>query len=290
MPELTLLQAIGNATLRPIVVAWATRVRVIDQIQFLLDLNAHKPAKYLFTTYIAVGAPNLLNIAEATLRPIRALAARGDEGYAQMGKPLADTGKVVLTFMQGTFESAGPQGFMESKEYLGYRVGSRNPAVAAAVQSLKLPVAKANQFNPLLKVYLNARTNDDAYAAYVAMQKIVAKAKLDPALTAAGKPVAPIQRDHEVSKLAAALRPDVVEARRYLETALAAVKTKGKPGNPVEVTRMFNTGRQRVEKVTTAYTTVVRLDSGFAGKYGSLAADKKKVDEHWAEYRRALGK
>ncbi len=306
--QLTLLQALGSSTLRPLVIAWAKQVRVDDQIQFLLDVNARKPAKYLFATYIAEGAPKLLNLAEEQhLRPVRTLAAQGDPGYAKMGAALSKTAKAMLTFMQGTFERADTQGFMQSEAYLRHRVGSRNPAVTAAVRSLKLPVAKANQFDPLMKIYMNPRSAEDALEAYKAMQKIVAKSKLDPALTKAGKSPATLEgavagektdqaalrgavQATQAVKLIPAIKTDLAAAKTYLTSALATMKTKGKPGSQAEVNRMFTSGQQRVTKAHDNYVKAVRLDPQFSTKNTALAADKKKVDEQWVEYRKALGK
>lgn len=288
--EPTLLEALASAKLRPLLQVWSKRVFIDDQVDFLIDVNAKRPAKYLYTTYIAQNAPKLINIAGTTLEPIRKLAKEGDAGYAKMGKLLGQAASETITFLKPTYASTMGQGFISGVEYQRYLNAARDPSVGTALTSLKLPAAKAAALEPLLTLYLKARTVEDAYKAYLAMQKIAAKAKLDVALTAAGKSADDVTRDYQVLKLVAELKPMLAEAKRYLEGALKTIKAKGNSKNPIEVTRMFNSGRMRVEKVTTPYTKAARLDPGFAGKYGPVAAEKKKIDELWADYRKALGK
>jgi hypothetical protein len=291
MADPTLKTALADPKLRPVVLAWATRTFMIDEVQFIVDMLQKRDAGQIYREYIAEGSPKLVNLPSTIMNPIRALVAKGKFKPTELRSLLVTATEAQFSWLNGTFAS-GTNSFLTSQEYRAYQTAglTRDPSAVAVLTSLALPASKASALEPLLKVYFKPRSVEDAYQAYQGMQKVAAKAKLDVALKAAGKPADAVVRDYQVAQLVEALKPSVLEAKRYFETALKTVKAKGKPGNPIEVTRMFNSGRQRAEKVTTVYTKAVRLDPGFASKHSALAADKKKVDEGWAAYRKALGK
>jgi len=286
----TLTEALKDRNLWPVLLSWSQRYFVDDQVGFVLDVLQRKPIKRLYTEYIARGAPKEINIAEADLREMRDLAQLpNDEGFKRMGKEMKNAFDEMVNFLSPTY-STGGQAFLQSEAYQAYKLRtSSNPAVTTAIASLKLSTAKAKQVEPLLTLYLKARTPEDAWQAYAAMVKLAGKSKLDPALTKAGKPAAAVERDVKVLKLVETLKTDMAEAKRFLETAIKNVKAKGLPAKS-EVSRMFESGRMRTDKVTKGYTAAVKLDRTFATKFAALAADKKKVDTQWAAYRKMLGK
>ena len=308
MPNPTLLQALADAKLRPVLIAWAQRNFMDDQLDFLIDLNAKRPAKHLYETYIVDTAPKLINIEARDLRPMRELVkARGEAAFTDkaMWEGLGKAGEEVINFLTLTFAGSSKQGFYSSPEFLAYQAGTltNDEHVEAALTALRLPAPKAKLIEPLIDTYLKARTPSDAYEAYEAMQKIAPKTRVDLALTAAGKPAAEVveaakakklaeANAKETAKLVSTLKTDVAAALKYLESALKATKDKAKfkTVSPAEKTRMFNSGRLRVEKVTTAYAKAVTYDKAFATKNPVLAASKKKMDEQWGEYREAIGK
>jgi hypothetical protein len=292
MPDLTLTLALNDRNLYPLLLAWSQKHHLDDQVKFLIDVRQNRPTDYLFANYLREGAPSEVNLAYSLMNQVRALetAPKNAENNKKLAKLLEDAYTEQVTFLSPTFATGG-QAFNKFEPYLqSLGQSSADPKVTAALRALKLTGPKAKQFEGFMSVYLKARAVSDAYKAYGSMQKIVAKAKLDPELTKAGKPAATVERDYKVFKLAEALKIDVAEAKRYFETALAAVKSKGKPASSSELTRMFDSGRMRTEKVTKNYLVAIKADPAFATKYAVIAADKKKVDEQWAAYRKALGK
>jgi hypothetical protein len=169
--------------------------------------------------------------------------------------------------------------------------------VAAAAMGVA-EAGKAAQIKTFLPVYLKPRAPVDQYNAYLAMQKLVSKSKLDPVLKALDvpPPVGPVSdeavvaKNLKVDKLAKQLAVDIAAALKYYESALKFLKEKGKPADQEEVGRMFESGRMRHDKVHEPYGEAIRLDKAFATKYPKVVADQKKVSEAWAAYRRALGR
>ena len=290
MPELKLMQALADPKLRPALLAWAKRTYVDDQVEFLLDVNAKKKPDDLYKAYIRQGAPNLINLQDNELKPWRQLAAKGKTAKpADVNAAVAKVFKAQLLFMTPIFEG-GTNAFLTSPEYQEHlsKTTGGTPA-ARAVASLKLSASNATKIAGLLEVYLHGRTISDVWQAYVGMQKIVAKAKLDPALTLAGKPVAGVQRDYKSYQAAEALKPLVAEAVRYLTTAIQSVTTQGlKDVSDREITRMFDSGRMRHDKVVAAWNKAIQGDPTFKTKYAQLATDKGKSDTLWATYRSKL--
>ncbi len=310
MADPTLKTALADPKLRPLVLAWAERIHILDEVEFIVDMLQKKEARQIYQDYIAENAPRAINLGGRELKPARDVVAKGKFKPTELRSALVEITQKQFSWIQlGTFAS-GNSSFLTSPEYKGYLTAAvtKDPKAALALTSLGLSAAKAKTIEPFITTYLKARTVSDAYAAYVGMQKIAPKAKVDVALTAAGKPSADVVREYGVNatkekdaalgaaqakqaeKLVPAIKTEQTAAKSYLTSALAALKTKGKPKDPVEVIRMFNSGRMRVEKANTTYVKAVRLDKGFAAKFPTLAADKKKIDEDWAAYRKGLGK
>jgi hypothetical protein len=301
--EPTLLEALADGKLRPVLQAWSKRRYMDDQVDFLVDVNAKKPAKYLYETYIADGADKVLNFGDSEMKSIRNLAKEGDPGYAKMGQPIHIFFEKTLAFLAGNY-SQDKGGFLTGEEYQKYLNAGSDPAASRALALLKLTGSKRTSFEPLLGVYLKARSLEDAYQAYLAMLKIVVKARLDPALAAAGKPVVDFptlimaekakllaaNQAREADKLLPAIKVDLNAAATYFTSALAALKTKGKPASSIEVTRMFSSGRMRMEKLDVGYLKAVKLDKSYITRHADVVASKKKVDAQWAEYKKKLGK
>ncbi|MCC7360429.1 MAG: hypothetical protein IT317_13185 [Anaerolineales bacterium] len=310
MADPTLKTALADPKLRPLVLAWAQRTHILDEVEFIVDMLQKKEARQIYRDYIADGAPKSINLGGKDLQPARDLVAKGKFKPTELRTLLVDLTQKQFSWIQlGTF-ATGNNSFLTSPEYKAHLTAgvTRDPKVAAALTSLNLSSAKAKTIEPFITTYLKARTVSDAHAAYVGMQKIAPKAKVDVALTAAGKPAADVVRAYAViaekeknealgaaqakqaEKLVASIKTEQTAAKSYLTSALSALKSKGKPKDPIEITRMFNSGRMRVEKATNVYVKAVRLDKGFAAKFPTLAADKKQIDEDWAAYRKALGK
>jgi hypothetical protein len=301
--EPTLFEALGDAKLRPLLITWSKRVYVDDQVDFLVDVKANRSAKDVYAEYIRPSAPKLINLADTTLNPIRELAKQGDPGYAKMKPLLSKAFNEMITFLKPTYATGG-QAFIPGIEFQTYLNASRDPKVGQVMLALKISGSKAAAFEPLVTMYFKGRTVEDSYQAYLAMQKTVAKAKLDPALTAAGKPAADLE--HQVAEAKAkqlalatavkadqklpAIRTELKSAKEYFDSAVPTLKAKGKPKDPIEVTRVWNSGRARMEKLDTAYLAAVKLDKNFSTRNSALATEKKKVDEQYAAFRKALGK
>jgi hypothetical protein len=301
--EPTLLECLADSRLRPVLIAWSKRMYNDDQVGFLIDYNAKKPMKYLYETYIPDTAPKTLNFGDTEMKAIRELGAKGEAGFAKMGPAMADVFELTRVLIDNNFR-AGSGKFAEGKEYQTYLNATKDPTSGKVLMALKLTGAKRTAFEPLLEVYLKARSLEDAYAAYKAMLKIVAKAKLDPALASAGKPavdfpsliaaakakLAAENLAREVDKLLPNINTELTAAKKYFTDALVVLKLKGRPAVSIEVTRMFNSGRMRMEKLDAPYLKAVKADKTFTTRHTALVAEKKKVNGQYADFKKLLGK
>src|SRR5258708_11135307 len=133
--EPTLLEALADGKLRPVLQAWSKRRYMDDQVDFLIDVNAKKPAKYLYDTYIADGADKVLNFGDSEMKPIRELAKQGDPGYAKMGQHLNGFFEKTLTFLQGNYmQDKG--GFLTGAECQKYLNDGSDPPPAKPLSAL----------------------------------------------------------------------------------------------------------------------------------------------------------
>ena len=105
-------------------------------------------------------------------------------------------------------------------------------------------------------------------------------------------PVAPKPVDLTAAKAAVTLmEKDITDGTTFLTSATANVKTKGKPANPEEVNRMFDSGRMRHDKVHNAFTALLQKDKGFTREnFGAFFTKKDAFSKLWADYRKLLGK
>ncbi len=85
------------------------------------------------------------------------------------------------------------------------------------------------------------------------------------------------------------MNTDMAAGTTFLKNAIASVKSKGLPKDPIEVNRMFESARLRHDKVHEEFTERVQRDKAFTR---ATQADffKKKEDfsKLWAEYRKLL--
>ena len=300
MPTLTFDDVIAKPELHVLLLAWSAKHHLDDQMKFVLDLHAKVAPEKLYNTYIKEGAPMELNISSSIMATIRRKAGVPG-GFGDMGDDLKAASSKVLTEMIKPAFNAGGQSFEQFDGYQRFLgLDPSNAQVNKVLSALALDKAKNKQMAPLLKMYFEGRTATDAWQAYLAMQKIVSTSKLFPVLRTMPKDPQTLESSYKMErhlelekKIAPTMKlleVDVPEANRYLTSALAALKSKGKPKDPVEVTRMYNSGRMRVEKVTNNYTAAARIQSDLTKSHEKLVTAKKKMDTDWAAYKKALGK
>lgn len=236
MPDLTLRQALADPKLRPVVLAWATRTFIIDEITFLVDMLQKKEARQIYRDYIADGAPKPVNLPHTTVQPIRDLVARGKFKPTELRTLLVDATEEQFGWLAATF-TTGNNAFLTSREYREYQTAglTRDRNVAAALNSLALPEAKAKQIEPLLTLYLKARTPQDAYEAYKSMQRLAGRGDLDRALTAGGKPPTDVIRQGTAGKAPPGKSAQLEALRREaksFEAKVSKVAAADKSGGP----------------------------------------------------------
>ncbi len=190
-------------------------------------------------------------------------------------------------------------GGLINNDMIGRFIVSPEGELTTAVAQMGVDNAgKATQVKALLVVYLKPRTPQDQYQAYLALQKLVSKSKLDPVLKAMDVPppakppsdAAVVAKNVKIDQIAKKLKTDIAEGLKYYESALKYLKEKGVPDDPLEVRRMFDSGRMRHERVHTPYNDAILADRAFGTKYKTVVAEKKKLDAAWAAYRRGLEK
>ncbi len=195
-----------------------------------------KEARQIVRDYILDGAPKQVNLPYTTLKPIRDLVATGSFKPTELRKLLVDATEEQFTWLSATFES-GNNAFLTSREYQAYQTAglTRDPNVALALNSLALPEAKAKQIEPLLTLYLKARTPLDAYEAYKSMQRLAGRGDLDRALTAGGKPPAEVIRAATAAKAPLGKSAQLEKLRQEVQTfntKVTKVALADKSGGP----------------------------------------------------------
>jgi len=89
----------------------------------------------------------------------------------------------------------------------------------------------------------------------------------------------------------AVIEKDINDGTAFVNTAMATVKAKGKPADPEEVNRMFQSMRMRHDKVHEAYTKLLQTDKDFTkANFGPFFAKKDAFTKLCMEYRKLLGK
>jgi len=248
-----------------------------DTLEFL---DSKATNQVLYNNYIKKGAPTQINLPDSLVRQFEPLAKVGK--WSDMTR-LVKTARANVNAMSIQFTTR----FQDTEH--GHR--------AVVMGRMGLTAAQAKIAEPLLQVYMKPHTPEDGYQAYLALAKLSSKAKA--ALTENGTPPpakAPtgtqdqVNKNLAIDKLAKSMAVDVKECLRYLESAIKSVNKDGLPSDPVEVTRMFNSGRMRHDKVVLAWNKAIQSDRAFTSKYKTLAADKAKSDTLWATYTSKLNK
>jgi hypothetical protein len=106
------------------------------------------------------------------------------------------------------------------------------------------------------------------------------------------RPVTPAPTANPVTtKAITQMEKDMVEGTRFFTTAIANVKSKGRPADALEVNRMFESGRMRHDKVNDVFTERVQKDKTFTrATKGAFFTKKDAFSKLWADYRKLLGK
>ncbi len=177
--------------------------------------------------------------------------------------------------------------------------GTPDGRLSVAVAQMGVDNAgKAAQIKALLPVYLKPRSPSDQYQAYLALQKLVSKSKLDPVLKAMDVPPptgpvddkATVAQNMKVDAIAKKMKVDIAASLKYFESAMKFFKAKGVPSDKDEIDTMFASGRMRHERVHLPYNDAIQLDKAFTAKYKDVVAQKKELDKAWAEFRTKLNK
>ena len=242
-----------------------------DTLEFL---DSKATNQVLYNTYIKKGAPTQINLPDSLVGQFEPLAKAGK--WSDMTK-LIKTARANVNAMSIQFTT----------RFQGSEHGHR----AAIMGRMGLTAAQAKTAEPFLQVYMKPRTPEDGYNAYLALMKISSKAKA--ALTENGtpppaKPPASVQdqvnKNLALDKLAKTMAVDVKACMSYLDSAIKSVNKDGLPRDPIEVNRMFESGRMRHDKVVLAWNKAIQSDRAFTTKYKQLATDKAKIDTLWATY------
>ncbi len=89
----------------------------------------------------------------------------------------------------------------------------------------------------------------------------------------------------------ALIEKDINDSTTFVNTATATVKAKGKPADPEEVNRMFQSMRMRHDKVHEAFTKLLQSDKEFTkANFGTFFAKKEAFTKLCMAYRTLLGK
>jgi hypothetical protein len=236
----------------------------------------------IYDTYISDKAERQVNLPGKVKRPLDELAAKKQWSAMSAGIKAArdEIAKLLQNDTLARF-STTPDG---------------ETAIGIATMGLDGP--KAQQAKAFLGVYLKPRSPSDQYQAYQGLCKLASKSKVDPVLKAMDVPPpakapddkAVIERNLKLDKLAKDFRKAMPQVLSYYASALSSLKKDGLPRDPEEVTRMFESGRMRHDKIHEPYTKAIQVDKAFTTKYKDVAALKKQIDDAWADYRRALEK
>jgi|SRR5579859_853531 len=244
----------------------------------LLFLNSKATNQVIYNTFIKKGSEHEVNLPSDVLKQLNALALANK--WNDMSTPLK-TARANIEKLTGQVITRYYATERGKRTMVLWRMGL-NPSQCIAGDAI-------------LRVYFKPRTPEDGYNAYLALMKISSKAKA--ALTEHGtpppaKPPASVQdqvnKNLALDKLAKTMALDVKEATRYLDSAIKSVAKDGLPHDPIEVNRMFESGRMRHDKVVLAWNKAIQSDRAFTTKYKTLATDKTKMDTLWAAYRTKL--
>jgi hypothetical protein len=159
--------------------------------------------------------------------------------------------------------------------------------MAAGLKQAKEFVAKAFDKDEMI-----AFEKSPAYLALTPPARPTTPApKLPVKPVAPARPVAPAPNPIAVAtaKSITQMTTDMAAGTTFLKNAIASVKSKGLPSDPIEVNRMFDSARMRHDKVHEEFTERMQKDKGFT-RATQAAFFKKKEDfsKLWADYRKLL--
>ena len=167
------------------------------------------------------------------------------------------------------------------------------PAVLAKV---KESIRNDINLGPLKKFVTTKEYLDYAGGGAPAAPKPPAAPPKPPAASAkppAAPPKPPAPKAVDLTPLkapVAAMEKDIADGAGFVTTAMATVKAKGKPANPIEVNRMFQSMRMRHDKVHEAFTALLQKNKDFTkANFGPFFAKKETFTKLCADYRKLLG-
>jgi hypothetical protein len=264
---------ITSADLKEDILDFAKKDHTDENIEFLDALAAKKTNQFIYTTYVRTSAAKQVNLVASTRTKLDDLAKANKWNDMKAPLELARTEIDKLSVQIITRFYHTPYG---ARTIILWRMGVKG--------------VNANA-HALLKVYFDGRTPEDKYAAYQALSKISSKAKAvltehgtPPAATAPTASADQVKKNLEVDNLAKQIAVDVKACLSYLESAIKSVNKDGLPRDPIEVNRMYESGRMRHDKVVTNWNKAIRMDPKFSAKYKVVAADKVKSDTLWGTY------
>jgi hypothetical protein len=266
--------AIKSPQLRAAIWGFSKNDHTEENVLFLDALIEKKTPEVIYKTYVASGSPKFVNLPDSIKGPLDTLSKA--KKWRDMPKGLEAARKNI--------------------NYLTDQVIHRFRLTPAGQRSIimwrmGLGTSQVLRAGPLLKVYFEGHTPEDKWAAYQALLKISSKTKA--ALTENGTPppaTAPteakdrIAKNLAVDKLAKQLAIDLKACNSYLESANQSIAREGLPRDPLEVDRMYESGRMRHDKVVNNWNKAIRSDQAFKTKYKTVAADKEKCDKLWGTY------
>jgi hypothetical protein len=249
-----------------------------ENFDFFFDKSNNQ---VLYTKWISKKSPTQVNLPANIQKELDGLAAAKE--WSKMSSPLkAARDNIANLFNRDTVArfAGTPDGQL---------------TIAAAQMGID-NASKATPVKALLTAYLKPRSPGDQWQAYVALQKLVSKSKLDPVLKALDVPPpagpvddkATIAKNLEIDKIVKKVKVDMAAGMKYFASAQKYIKEKGLPSDREEVTRMFESGRRRHDLVHLPYMEAFRQDKAFKVKYKAVVADKEKFDAAWAAVRTAI--
>lgn len=274
------IQTVKNAYLLAELRKAAVKEYSTENFDFFFDKSNNQT---LYTKWISPKSTTQVNLPNAIQKELDRLAA-------------AKQWSGMSTMMKQARENIAK---LINNDTIARFVGTPDGRLTVAVAYMGIDKAsKATQAKALLTVYLKPRSPSDQYQAYVALQKLVSKSKLDPVLKALEVPPpagpvddkAAIAKNLKIDAMVKKIKVDMAAGLKYYQSGIKFLKEKGVPGDMEEVTRMFESGRRRHDLVHIPYTEAFRQDKAFATKYKAVMTDKKKLDEAWAAFRSALEK
>jgi hypothetical protein len=184
---LAIVEVLRDPELRILAQKYLTDNEQGESYSFLADQASNEQ---LYKQYVRAGSPQQVNISTALRVPMDAQARLSQWGAMDVNMEAA---RVEI---RNLINANGMKLFAASEEYLDYLASQDETAGGRVATALKLKPANVAPMKALLKVYLNARTPLDKYAAYEALIKLAGnEIKLAAALKKGGlKALPPIKK------------------------------------------------------------------------------------------------